>query len=73
MLIATWNVLHRIHAENWGDGPLARFPREADRISLVTAPVIARLEAGWDVMALQEVSGDQLASLRARHRRTDPR
>ena len=64
MDVATWNVLHRIHAENWGDGPLARFPREADRIAAITAHVVEQLAAGRAV-CMQEVSGDQLASVRA--------
>lgn len=65
MRVATWNVLHRIHAVNWGDGPLERFPREADRIDRITARVVEELDGGCDVMCLQEVSGDQLTSLRA--------
>lgn len=62
MLVATWNVLHRVHAENWREVPIERFPREAERIAAITARVMA---TDADVVLLQEVSGDQLASLRA--------
>jgi endonuclease/exonuclease/phosphatase family metal-dependent hydrolase len=60
--VATWNVLHRVHAENWGEDVAVRWPDEATRIAAVTARLAARAE---QVIALQEVSGDQLASLRA--------
>lgn len=60
--VATWNVLHRIHAENWGEDILARWPDESARIAAITARLATRTE---QVIALQEVSGDQLASLRA--------
>ncbi|WP_433654129.1 endonuclease/exonuclease/phosphatase family protein [Nocardia sp. CA-128927] len=60
--VATWNVLHRIHAENWYEDVSSRWPDEAARIDAVTACVAARTER---VIALQEVSGDQLFSLRA--------
>lgn len=59
--LATWNVLHRIHAENWGEAVVDRHADEATRIEAITARL-----CGYDehVLALQEVSGDQLASLR---------
>lgn len=60
--VATWNVLHRVHAENWGEDILARWPDETERIAAITARLASRTE---QVIALQEVSGDQLASLRA--------
>ncbi len=60
--VATWNVLHRVHAENWGEEVATRWPDEAVRIAAVTARLAGRAE---QVIALQEVSGDQLASLRA--------
>jgi hypothetical protein len=60
--VATWNVLHRVHAENWDEDVAVRWPREPERIAAVTARVAGRAE---QVIALQEVSGDQLASLRA--------
>ncbi|MER6173631.1 endonuclease/exonuclease/phosphatase family protein [Streptosporangium sp. NPDC001681] len=57
----TWNVLHRIHAENWGSDIPGRWPNESERIAAVTARLAGRAD---QVIALQEVSGDQLASLR---------
>ena len=42
--------------------PTVRWPREPERIAAVTARLAGRTE---QVIALQEVSGDQLASLRA--------
>ncbi|WP_426503390.1 GNAT family N-acetyltransferase [Dactylosporangium sp. McL0621] len=60
--VASWNVLHRVHAENYAEEVAARWPHESRRIAAVTAKLAARAE---DVIALQEVSGDQLASLRA--------
>jgi endonuclease/exonuclease/phosphatase family metal-dependent hydrolase len=60
--VATWNVLHRVHAENWDESFAVRWPDERARIAGVTAFLAARTE---QVVALQEVSGDQLASLRA--------
>jgi endonuclease/exonuclease/phosphatase family metal-dependent hydrolase len=63
--VATWNVLHRVHGENWGEPPVVRFPDEAARIAAITARVAAELAAGSAAVCLQEVSGDQLASLRA--------
>jgi endonuclease/exonuclease/phosphatase family metal-dependent hydrolase len=63
MRIATWNVLHRIHAENWRETVPDVFPDEAVRIAAITARIEALL-ADDDVVCLQEVSGDQLASLR---------
>lgn len=60
--VATWNVLHRVHAENWYEEVAARWPDESARTAAVAARV-AGLDAA--VIALQEVSGDQLAALRA--------
>ncbi|MEU6191046.1 endonuclease/exonuclease/phosphatase family protein [Nocardia sp. NPDC047038] len=59
--VATWNVLHRVHAENWYEDVATRWPDEGARIAEVTARVAERTER---IIALQEVSGDQLASLR---------
>ncbi|WP_236565799.1 MULTISPECIES: endonuclease/exonuclease/phosphatase family protein [Nocardia] len=59
--MATWNVLHRVHAENWYEDVATRWPDEGARIAAVTARVAERTER---IIALQEVSGDQLASLR---------
>ena len=60
--VATWNLLHRVHAENWGEDVAVRWPDESERIAAVTARLARRTE---QVIALQEVSGDQLASIRA--------
>ncbi|MQY25309.1 hypothetical protein NRB56_08650 [Nocardia sp. RB56] len=59
--VATWNVLHRVHAENWYEEVADRWPDEPARIAAVTRWVAGRDE---HVVALQEVSGDQLAALR---------
>lgn len=59
--VATWNVLHRIHAENWGEDVVAEWPDESKRVA-ATAGRVAQLPA--DVIALQEVSGDLLEALR---------
>ncbi|MBT2387337.1 endonuclease/exonuclease/phosphatase family protein [Streptomyces sp. ISL-11] len=59
--VATWNVLHRTHAENWGEDTTGNWPDESERIAAVTARLAGRAE---QVVALQEVSGDQLAGLR---------
>jgi endonuclease/exonuclease/phosphatase family metal-dependent hydrolase len=59
--VATWNVLHRVHAENWDEDVVRRWPDESARIAAITARLAARTER---VIALQEVSGDQLTSLR---------
>lgn len=61
MRLSTWNVLHRIHAENWGEPVIAAWPDEAARVAAITARVAATLD---EVICLQEVSGDQVASLR---------
>lgn len=63
--VVTWNVLHRIHAENWAEGSVAAFPDEATRVDGITGVVTSWLEADVDVVCLQEVSGDQLESLRS--------
>jgi endonuclease/exonuclease/phosphatase family metal-dependent hydrolase len=59
--VATWNVLHRVHAENWSEDTPGHWPAESERIAAITARLAERAE---QVVALQEVSGDQLASLR---------
>lgn len=64
--LVTWNVLHRVHAENWEEPAIdLHLDDEPGRIAGVTARVAALLAADHDVVCLQEVSGDQLASLRA--------
>jgi endonuclease/exonuclease/phosphatase family metal-dependent hydrolase len=63
--VTTWNVLHRVHAENWKEAPVAEYRDERPRIEGVSAVVVGWLASGVDVVCLQEVSGDQLASLRS--------
>ncbi len=63
--VATWNVLHRVHAENWGeDHVVATFPDERIRVATI-ARAVAALLGDHDAVALQEVSGDQFVALRA--------
>ncbi|MGW4371077.1 endonuclease/exonuclease/phosphatase family protein [Nocardia takedensis] len=59
--VTTWNVLHRVHAENWYEDVADRWPVESERIAAITARIVAMPDR---VIALQEVSGDQLAALR---------
>lgn len=64
MNILTWNVLHRIHAENHDDPAIGRWPDEAARTRHVVAMIADAMRAGSiDVALLQEVSGDTLAAL----------
>ncbi|GAA3281536.1 endonuclease/exonuclease/phosphatase family protein [Dactylosporangium vinaceum] len=83
LTVATWNVLHRVHAENYTEPVTVRWPDETDRVDAIAAVLARRPE---QVVALQEVSGDQLAALHGLHftvhayrysrvpavRRTDP-
>lgn len=62
--VTTWNVLHRVHAENWKEAPVTAFPDEAARIAGITERIDSWLAGDVDVVCLQEVSGDQLAALR---------
>jgi endonuclease/exonuclease/phosphatase family metal-dependent hydrolase len=62
--VTTWNVLHRVHAVNWKEAPVVAFPDERVRIAGISQRIASWLGAGVDVVCLQEVSGDQLASLR---------
>ncbi|MGV9823884.1 endonuclease/exonuclease/phosphatase family protein [Nocardia xishanensis] len=59
--VATWNVLHRVHAENWYEDVAAQWPVEAERIDAIAARIAKRSE---QIIALQEVSGDLLTALR---------
>lgn len=66
LTVATWNLLHRVHAENWAEDVPARHPDEAARIAAISARIAGLAAAsGPALIGLQEVSGDQLASLRA--------
>jgi hypothetical protein len=50
--VATWNVLHRVHAENWGEDVLVRWPQEPQRIDHVAAR-----GAGISSAAVEDVDG----------------
>ncbi len=63
--LVTWNVLHRIHAVNWAEPQAASFPDEPTRLVRIAWQVRGWVDDGMDVVCLQEVSGDQLAALRA--------
>lgn len=63
--LVTWNVLHRVHAANWPEPSTANLPPEPARLRAIANRVREWLEDGADAVCLQEVSGDQLAALRA--------
>lgn len=63
MIVATWNVLHKVHSVNWGEPPQCGLEEPARVIAV--ADRVAALNA--DVVCLQEVSGDQLQALRGAH------
>ncbi len=65
MRVTTWNVLHRIHAVNWGEAPATTYPDERVRSARITARVVEWLRGDVEVVCLQEVSGDLLESLRS--------
>ncbi|MFC0433882.1 endonuclease/exonuclease/phosphatase family protein [Kutzneria buriramensis] len=65
--VATWNVLHRVHADNWAEDVVGQWPDESKRIKAV-ADRVAELEE--QVVALQEVSGDLLWALKVIPNRT---
>lgn len=56
--VVTWNVLHRVHAVNWKEAPVVRFPDEAVRIDAIATRLGAFLDEGIEVVCLQEASGD---------------
>ncbi|MCX5748498.1 MAG: endonuclease/exonuclease/phosphatase family protein [Proteobacteria bacterium] len=56
-------MLHRVHAENYIEPSIVAHPDERAR----TLAIADRLESLGDLVALQEVSGDQLAVIRARY------
>lgn len=64
MRVVTWNVLHRVHAENWRESVPDCFPIEAERIARISQRITALLHDDDVVVCLQEVGGDQLRSLR---------
>lgn len=64
LTVITWNVLHRVHADNWQEPSIGAHPDERVRIAAITSRA-AELLTQADALLLQEVSGDQLAALRA--------
>ncbi|WP_224364592.1 endonuclease/exonuclease/phosphatase family protein [Hyalangium versicolor] len=65
MKILTWNVLHRVHAENYGELAIQRWRDEPERVRRVVELVSKALSSdGFEAVLLQEVSGDVLESLR---------
>jgi endonuclease/exonuclease/phosphatase (EEP) superfamily protein YafD len=63
--LLTWNVLHRVHAENYGELAIHRWRDEPERVRRVVGLVSEALRAGgFGAALLQEVSGDVLESLR---------
>ncbi len=64
LIITTWNVLHHVHAVNWGE--LLPALDEPARIEAIARRVQELLRFSFAV-CLQEVSGDQLRALQAAH------
>ncbi|PTL75225.1 endonuclease/exonuclease/phosphatase family protein [Vitiosangium sp. GDMCC 1.1324] len=65
MKVLTWNVLHRVHAENYGEPVIHRWRDEPERVRHVVDLVSKALRVdGFEAALLQEVSGDVLESLR---------
>lgn len=62
--LATWNVLHRVHAENYDEGVVAPHPDEAARTAAIAALAAEVMAGGVAALCLQEVSGDQRDALR---------
>jgi len=64
LAVVTWNVLHRIHAVNWNEPAIEAHPVEEARIAAISARLAKGFAPAPAMICLQEVSGDQLASLR---------
>jgi endonuclease/exonuclease/phosphatase (EEP) superfamily protein YafD len=63
--VLTWNVLHRVHAENYGELAIHRWRDEPERVRRVVGLVSQAMRVdGFGAALLQEVSGDVLESLR---------
>lgn len=62
--VATWNVLHRIHAVNWSEPAISAFSDEDTRIAAVAKRVRELASDEARIVALQEVSGDQVIAVR---------
>ena len=62
MRVFTWNVLHRVHAETYGEPAITQWPDEARRVREVVSR--CRQLLGTDgVGLLQETSGDLVTAL----------
>ncbi len=62
----TWNVLHRVHAENYREPAVTLWPDEAERVEAVARFVLeAILKHECQLVLMQEVSGDVLTAIRA--------
>ena len=67
MKVMTWNVLHRVHAENYREPAVTAWPDESARVKAVAALVLKAVTAdACELVLLQEVSGDVLNELRHR-------
>lgn len=65
MKVLTWNVLHRVHAENYGETAILRWREEPERVRHIVERISKALHAdGFGAALLQEVSGDVLEALR---------
>jgi len=65
MRVMTWNVLHRVHAENYSEPTVALWPDEAARVQAVVQQVCAAVsEQGCELVLLQEASGEVVVALR---------
>jgi endonuclease/exonuclease/phosphatase family metal-dependent hydrolase len=64
MRALTWNVLHRVHAENHGEPAIRHWPDEAARVTAQVALLQALVSRGLTLALLQEVSGELLQQLR---------
>ncbi len=62
----TWNVLHRVHAENYLEPVLAQWPHEPHRVGAIAQFIVEALTTRRvEVVLLQEASGDVLKALSA--------
>ncbi len=81
LAIGTWNVLHRVHAENHAEPVVVRWPDEAARVAAIAARVERAIAGGAvEVLCLQEVSSAlrdaleaQLPATHTLHAHTYPR
>mmetsp|Transcript_20133 Transcript_20133/g.39913 ORF Transcript_20133/g.39913 Transcript_20133/m.39913 type:complete len:335 (+) Transcript_20133:59-1063(+) len=67
LLIYSWNVLHRVHAQNYRIPEVQKWPDEPKRLEHVTGLILTYLRSCQQpcVICLQEVSGDVLKALKS--------